>query len=98
MARPQKVSPTRSENRSRRRCWCSCLLQFHQRAEKILWMKKKHRLAVRADLWLAVTENTRALLFERIARGANIGNFVAYVMDTTVRITFEKFCNRRIRA
>src|SRR4051812_29572349 len=34
----------------------SRLLQFDQRAEKILGVQEQHRLAVRADFWIAVAE------------------------------------------
>jgi hypothetical protein len=42
------------------------LLDFDQRADKILRMQEEHRLAVRADFRLAVAEHARALRFEPV--------------------------------
>ena len=46
----------------------SGLLQLDQRAVEILGMQEQHRLAVRADLGLAVAEHARARGLELVAR------------------------------
>ena len=46
------------------------LLELDQRAAEILGMQEQHRLAVGADLWLALAKNARALRHEPVARFA----------------------------
>src|SRR5689334_13228630 len=59
-------------------------------------MQEQNRLAVCADLRLAVAEYARTLRLERIARGADVRNLVAEVMDAPIRVTLEKFGDRRV--
>ena len=73
----------------------SGLFELDQRAGKVLRMQEQHRLAVRADLRLAIAQHPGAGRFERIARGANILDFVADMVDAAVRIAVEEFGDRR---
>ena len=65
----------------------SRLLKFDQRAAEILRMQKQHRLAMRADLRLAVAEHARALRLQGVAGGADVGHLVADVVDAAVGIS-----------
>ncbi len=61
-------------------------------------MQEQHRLAVRADLGVAVAEHARAFGFQLVAGAKNIVDLVADVMDAAVRIAFEEFGDRRVLA
>ena len=58
-------------------------------------MQKQHGPAVRALLRLAVAKHARALRFERVAGRADIGNFIADVVDAAFGIALQEFGNRR---
>lgn len=58
-------------------------------------MQKQHRLAVRADLRLAVPKHPRAFGFQPVAGFANIINLVTDVVDAAIGIAFEKLRDRR---
>src|SRR5664280_1046259 len=72
------------------------LLEFDQSAAKILRMQEQHRLAVGADLRLAVAEHARALRLQGVAGGADIGHLVADVVDAAVGIALEELGDWRI--
>src|SRR5262249_44300857 len=72
-----------------------CLLEFHERPAEILGMQEQHGLAVRAGPRLAVAEHARALRLERVARGADVVDLGADVMDAAVGIALEEFRDRR---
>ncbi len=57
------------------------LLDFDQRAGEVLRMKEHHRLAMRADLRLAVAQHTGALRLETVPRGDDVIDLVAEMMD-----------------
>src|SRR5438309_5507461 len=73
----------------------SGLLDFDQRAGKILRMQEQHGLAVRADFRFAVAEHARARLDQLLARSDYIRHVVADVVDAAVRISFDEFRDRR---
>src|SRR5215470_9659042 len=73
----------------------SRLFDLDQRAGKILGMEEQHRLAMRADLRLAVTEHARAFLDELVTRGEDVDHLVADMMDAAVGVALDEFCNRR---
>src|SRR4051812_7554898 len=74
---------------------CSGLLDFDQGAGKILWMQEQHRLAMGADLGLAIPEHPRPFLDQGVPRGNNIGDLVADMMNTAIGIALEEFRDRR---
>src|SRR6476619_4241923 len=76
----------------------SRLLDLDQRTEKVLRMQEQHRLAVRADLRIAVAKHARALRFQPVARGENVIDLIADVMDAAVRIALEEFRDRGVLA
>src|SRR5713101_6234481 len=86
---PRSLTDTRSSLR---------MLELDQGAAKILRMQEQNRLAVRAHLGLAVAQHARALRLERIARGDDVVDLVAQMMDAAVRIALEEFRDRRGRA
>ena len=73
----------------------SRLFNLDQRAAKILRVQEQDRLAVGADLRLAVAEHACALRLEPVARGADIVDLLADVVNATIGIALEKFCNGR---
>ena len=83
-----------SENRSFSGS-CSCLLDLDQGAAEILGVQEQHRLAVGADLRLAVAEHARALGLEPVARRDDVVDLVADVVNAAVGIALEKFRDRR---
>src|SRR5712675_1628968 len=66
------------------------LLDLDQRAAKVLRVQEQHRLTVGADLRIAVAEDARAFRLELVARGQNIVDLVADVVDAAVRIALEE--------
>src|SRR5262245_64990921 len=73
----------------------SRLFDLDQRAAKILRVQEQHRLAVGADLRLAVAEHARALRLEPLPRGADIVDLVTEVMNAATGIAVEEVCDRR---
>src|SRR5919198_1177345 len=73
------------------------LLQFNKCTAEILWMQKKNGLAVRADLGLPVAKHSCALRHQAVARGLNIVDLVADVVDAAVDIALKKLCDGRRR-
>src|SRR5208283_833834 len=72
----------------------SRLLEFDERAAKILGMQEQHRLAMRADLRLAVAEHARALGLQLVARGDDVLDLVAEVMNATRGILLDETRDR----
>src|SRR5580704_1045563 len=68
----------------------SGLFEFDQRAGKILRMQEQHRLAMGADFRFAIAQHPCPGRFERIARGANVADLVADMMNAAIRIAVEK--------
>src|SRR6476659_5508662 len=94
-ATPSEMLMSASPPRSRRR---SNLLKLGQRAAEVFRMQEQHRLAVRPDLWVAVADHTRALRFELVARGQDVGHLVAHMMDAAVRVLLQELGDRAICA
>src|SRR5919206_2938476 len=76
----------------------SGLLELDQRAAEVLRVQEEHRLAVRADLRLAVAQDPRALPGQLLARRADVLDLVADVVDAALRIALEEARNGRIGA
>src|SRR5262245_58358036 len=74
------------------------LFELGQRAEKILGVEEQHRLAVRADLRVAVAENAGTLRLELVARGDDVVDLVADVMDAAVAVLLQELGDRRVVA
>jgi hypothetical protein len=70
------------------------LFEFYEGAAEILGMKKEDRPAMSADFRLAVTQDASAFRKEPVARGANVVDFIANVMNTAVGISLQKFRDR----
>ena len=66
--------------------------------QKSFGMKEQHRLAVGADLRLALAKNPRALRHEPVARFPDVGHLVAEMVDAAVGVAFEESGNRRLVA
>ena len=66
--------------------------------QKILGMQEQHRLAVRADLRVAVAKHARALRLQLVAGGDDVIDLVADVMNAAVGILFDELGDRRILA
>src|SRR5689334_680994 len=81
MAIRQTKSSTRSGNRRRSRSASSCLFQLDQRAEEVLGVQEQHRLAMGADLRLAIAQHARAFGLQVVARGDDIVDLVADMVD-----------------
>src|SRR6266487_3474838 len=73
----------------------SGLLDLDQSTAKILRVQEQHRLAVGADLRLAVAQNPRPVRLEALARGQDVVDLVAQMVDTAVGIAFQEFLDRR---
>ena len=63
---------------------CLSLFDLDQRAAEILGVQEQHRLAVGADLRLAVAEHPRACA-QSVARRLDVGDLVADVVNAAVR-------------
>src|SRR5229473_8309776 len=100
MAEPRTPPPTRCRHRRRRRSPSSSLnlLELDERAAEILRVEEEHGLAVRADLRLAIAENTRAAGGEAIARGNDVGDLVAEMVHAAARVLGEITGDRRVGA
>jgi hypothetical protein len=72
----------------------SGLLQLNESPAKIFGMQEQHRLAMRADLWLAIAEHTGSLPFQLVSRGDDVIDLVADVVDAPVGIALEELRNR----
>ena len=59
-------------------------------------MEKQNRFAVGANFRFAVAKHARALRLERITGNANVGYFVADVLDTAVGILLQELGDWRI--
>src|SRR5204863_1005366 len=73
----------------------SRLLDLDQRSAEILGVQEQHRLAVSADLGLAVSQHARAALTQTIARRSDIAHLITDVMDAALRIAREEVGNWR---
>src|SRR3974390_1708377 len=87
--------PCRPLQEPRYKSVASGLFDLDQRAGKILRMQKQDRLAMRADPRLAVAQHPRAFPDQRIARGDDVGNLIADVVNPAVGVAFEEFGNWR---
>src|SRR6516165_136875 len=76
----------------------SGLFDLDQRPGKILRMQKQDRLAMRADLGLAISEHPSPFLDQGIAGGDDVGDLVADMVDAAVGIALQEFCDRRLVA
>jgi len=76
----------------------SHLLDFDQRALKILGVQEQHRLAVGADLRLAIADDASARRFQAIARGKNVLDLEAHVMQAALGALLQKPRDRRTGA
>src|SRR5208283_153831 len=103
-ARGSMLDPLRRPRRSLRPPPASCaalrsrLLEFDERAAEILRMQEQHRLAMRADLRLAVAEHARALGFELVARGDDVLDLIAEMMNAARRILLDEARDRGLVA
>jgi hypothetical protein len=73
----------------------SGLFDLDQRAGKILGVEEQHRLAVGADPGLAVAKRACAVRDYPVARGDDVGDVVADMVDAAVGIALDEFCDRR---
>src|SRR4051794_22154577 len=71
-------------------CIVSSLLELDEGAAKILRVQKKHRLAVGADLRLRPAEDAGAGRHQPVARGADVLDLVADVVDAAARAALEE--------
>src|SRR5208282_1555125 len=76
----------------------SHLLDLDQRAGEVFRVQEQDRLAMGADLRLAVAEHPRALGLELVAGGDDVSDLVAEMMHAAFGIALEEFCDRRIGA
>src|SRR5215470_3020445 len=76
----------------------SYLLELDQRAEEVLGMEEQHRLAVGAEAGLAVAQNPRPLPRQPVARGADVGDLIADMVDPAAGIAGEESGDRRCLA
>src|SRR5262245_3645967 len=74
------------------------LLEFNQRPAKILGVQEQHRLAVRADLGFALPQHARALRDEPVARGDDVRDLVAEMMNSAIGVPLQKPGDRRALA
>ncbi len=72
------------------------LLKLIEHAAHILRVQEKNRIAMRADLRLAIAQNSNALLDEIITSRVNIRHLKTEMVRPAARISFEKGGNRRI--
>jgi hypothetical protein len=61
-------------------------------------VQEQHRLAVGAHLRLPVAEDACTFLFELVARGADVINLIADVVNSTVRVAVEELGDGRLVA
>ena len=66
--------------------------------QKSFGMQEQHRLAVRADLRLAVAEHARAGGLQLVARGEDVVDLVADMMHAAGRVLLEEGGDRRALA
>src|SRR6056297_3047926 len=59
-------------------------------------MQEQHRLAMRADLRLARAEDPRPVFDELVARGMDVRDLVADVVDAAGRVLLEKAVDRAV--
>ena len=74
------------------------LFKLIEHAAHILWVQEKNGIAMRADLRLAVTQNSNAFFDEIVARRDNVRHFEAKMVRAAARISLEKSGNRLIFA
>ena len=60
------------------------MLQFHKAAVEILGVQEQHGLVMGADLRLAIAQYARALRFQLVARGVDVLDLVADMMDAAI--------------
>jgi len=75
---------------SRRNRPGSCLLELDQRSAEILRVEKQHWFVMRAKPWLAVAEHPCAFGAEPVARGHDVVDLIADVVNSARRIALEK--------
>ncbi len=66
--------------------------------QKSFGMQEQHRLAVGADLRLALAEHARALRHEPVARFPDVGHLVAEMVDAAIGVALEEGGDRRLVA
>src|SRR5262245_10483536 len=76
----------------------SGLLQLDQRAAEILGMQEQHGLVMGARLRLAVAEDAGAGRLQPVARGIDVVDLVADVMDAAGRVLLQEARDRRVVA
>src|SRR5689334_7891071 len=71
------------------------LLELDQGAEEILGMEEQDRLAMGAEARLAIPQDPRPLPGQPVARGADVGDLVADMVDAAAGIAGEESGDRR---
>src|SRR5229473_729532 len=71
------------------------LLELDQSTAKILGVQEQHRFAVGADLRLPIAQNPRSARLEALARGEDVVDLVAQMVDAAVGIALQEFFERR---
>ncbi len=74
------------------------LLQLDKRATKIFGVEEEHGLAMRAGLGLTGAENPGTSCDQTVARGDDVSNLVADVVDAAIRVPLQEFRDGGVRA
>ena len=74
------------------------MLQFDKAAVEIFGVQEQDRLAMGANLRLAIAQHTGAFALELVAGGENVINLETDVMHAAIGIFFEKFGDGRTGA
>tara|TARA_B110000196_G_scaffold109162_1_gene94619 strand:+ start:237 stop:470 length:234 start_codon:yes stop_codon:yes gene_type:complete len=70
------------------------LFEFDESAKKVLWVEKQHRLAMRADTRLPITQHSVTILLEPVASNMNIFDLVTHMMNAPIRMSLKETRNR----
>ena len=76
----------------------SDLFEFDQGSGTILGIQEKDRFAMRPGFWAPIAKDAGACPLQLLARGKNVGDLEAEMMNRTTRMFIQKFRDRRLRA